>query len=298
MITICVPAYNADRYLAETLDSVRSQIFADWELILVEDGSKDRAEEMLNAFASQVRQSVRYVRHEKNAGLPVTRNTAIASARTEWIALLDSDDLWTSEHLNTLVKCSRSTGADLVHAGSQLFDSDTGRDLEIRAPTPEAIADFPLSLFDNRYIIQPASVMLKRSLWQRVGGFNPAFRYVEDREMWLRCARAGGRFAYSGLETCRYRKHASALSTHAAAMAEAAAAVFDQHLDWAELPKALRVRLASETWAAAGKLRQRKDPRTASRHFGRACALRWRPDWQLRAWVFQVIGTLRPVKPV
>lgn len=296
LISICVPAYRAERYLEPTLDSVRAQTYRNWELILVEDGSQDGTQSLVNTLAARVTQPVRYLRHPENRGLPATRNTAIEAAAGDWIALLDSDDLWMTNHLASLVEKMNESGADLIHAGSILFQSDSGKFLQERTPTPEMVASFPHSLFRGDYIIQPASVLLRRELWQRAGGFDPAFRYVEDRDMWLRCARAGARFAYTGKQTCLYRKHSAALSTHAAEMAEASAAVFDKHLDWDLIPRDLRRRLAAETWAAAGRLRQRRDPLLASRHFHRACAVDWRLDWWLRGAACTVAASMHPFK--
>lgn len=292
-ISICVPAYCADRYLEWTLASVRRQTYQDWEFILVEDGSADRTRDLVAAFAASVPQTVRYLRHERNRGLPATRNTAIEAARGAWVALLDSDDLWMPAHLATLAGCATAGRADLIHSGSILFQSGSGQLLSVRAPTDTMLQDFPRSLFVGDYIIQPASVLLRRDLWRHVGGFDPAFRYVEDRDMWLRCARAGARFAYTGQDTCLYRKHAAALSTHAPAMAEAAAAVFDKHLDWEAIPAPLRVRLAAETWAAAARLCQRSDPARSFRHFRHACARRWRLDWWLRGLACRLLAARR-----
>ena len=294
LVSICIPAYRADAFLALTLAAVRRQTYPAWELILVEDGSADRTRALVDAFAASVRQPVRYLRHERNRGLPATRNTGIEAARGEWIALLDSDDLWTPDHLDSLVTRSAAGDADLIHSGSLLFASDSGELLGVRAPSAQMIADFPRSLFVADYIIQPASVLLRRELWQRVGGFDPAFRYVEDREMWLRCARAGARFAYTGRDTCLYRRHATALSTHASAMAEAAAAVFDKHLDWDAIPLALRQRFASETWASAGRISQRADPARGRRAFQRACTISWRLDWWLRGAACALWSAVRP----
>ena len=280
-ISICIPAYRAERYLGETLASVQAQSFADWELIVVEDGSRDGTEALVRDFTARVAQPVHFLRHEVNRGLTVTRNTAIAAARAAWIAILDSDDLWTAEHLATCVGRARAGDAELIHGGSVLFDSASGRDLEVRAPDPQTVAEFPRSLFDNRYVVQPSSVLLAKSLWERVGGFNPMFSHVEDREMWLRCARAGGRFAYTGRETCRYRKHGAAMSTESAAMAEASARVLDQHLDWDAVPGELRRRLVAEAWAGAARLRWRSEPDVAREHFRRACAVEWRARWWL-----------------
>ena len=272
-VSICIPAYHAERYLPETLKSVRDQSFHDWELIVVEDGSKDGTEEMVRKFALEVSHRVVFLRHAQNRGLPATRNTAIAKARAKLIALLDADDYWTANHLETITARLSETGADLVHSGSVLFDSDSGRELEIRAPSPEQVGDFPRSLFIADYVIQPASVVLTKELWTRVGGFDETYRYVEDREMWLRCARSGARFLFSGENTCFYRKHAAALSTHGAEMAIASARVFEQHLDWQEIPRKVRLRNASSAWAAAARILQRAEPRRASELLLRAQAI-------------------------
>ena len=263
-VSICIPAYQAERYLPETLQSVREQSFRDWELIVIEDGSQDGTEEIVRRFAGDVSQKVVFQRHAENRGLPATRNTAIAQARAKFIALLDADDYWEPGHLETIVADLSETGADLVHSGSVLFDSNTRRTLEIRAPSPEQVREFPRSLFVADYIIQPASAALTKELWERVGGFDESYRYVEDREMWLRCARSGARFHFTGKNTCFYRKHAAALSTHGAEMAIASARVFEQHLDWPEIPEHLRISSASGAWVAAARILQRAEPRRAS----------------------------------
>lgn len=289
LVSICIPAYKAERYLQATLDSVRTQTFGDWELIVTEDGSKDAAESMVAQFSKTVPQTVTYQRHEKNQGLPATRNTGIGSARGQWIALLDSDDLWKPEHLASLTKRTREQpAADFVHAGSVLFDSDSGREIEIRAPSAEVAAGYPLSLFLGHYIVQPSSVMFKKALWAKVGGFDPAFRYVEDREMWMRCARAGAVFSYTGEQTCLYRKHGSALTTHAGPMAIAAAQVYDKAADWEAVPVALRRQHAAEAWIAAGRIVLRQDPAAAKRYFSHALRHRKQP----RSLAYWTVATL------
>lgn len=286
-ISICIPAYHAERYLAQALESVRCQTFSDWELIVTEDGSKDGAQAMTELFAGTVPQRVVYQRHEVNQGLPATRNTGISSARGELIALLDADDYWAPGHLESVLRRLLETGGDLGHAGSVLFEGDSGETLGIRAPGRAELDGFPVSLYVGDYIIQPSSVVLKRSLWECVGGFDPAFRYVEDREMWLRCARAGGRFVFSGENTCFYRKHGSALSTHSGAMAEAWARTFDKQLDWEAIPEALRRRSTEEAWIGAGRIFQRREPARAADCLARA----WRVSH--RAALLPWIAALR-----
>lgn len=294
LVSICIPSYNAEKYLAAALESVRRQTFTEWELIVTEDGSRDGAERIVREFAATVSQPVRYMRHEVNLGLPATRNSAIRASQGELIALLDADDLWEPDHLEKTVAKLDAEKSELAHSGSILFDSDTGQELELRAPSPEAIADFPRSLFEGKYIIQPSSVVLRKKLWERVGGFDPSFRYVEDRDMWLRCARVGGRFDYTGAATCRYRKHGAALSTHSAAMAVACARVFDKHLGWMAIPLYTRVHSAAGAWIAAARIAQREHPVEAAEFLERAWKIHprfsirlWALGLRLYAWVFE-----------
>ncbi|MEI8234022.1 MAG: glycosyltransferase family A protein [Verrucomicrobiota bacterium] len=270
-VSICIPAFRAEKYLPQTLDSVRRQTFTDWELVVTEDGSRDGTEALVRAFAQSVAQPVRYLRHEVNQGLPATRNTGIGASAADAVALLDADDCWRETHLETTLGRLLETGADLAHGGSLLFDSDTGRELGIRAPSPEAIARFPLSLFVGDYLIQPSSAVLRKSLWERVGGFDPTFRYVEDAEMWLRCARSGARFVYTGEATCLYRKHGEALSANSPEMSIACARAFEKQIGWEDIPRAIRRRCAGDAWTSAARLLQRAEPRRAA-------------DCLLRAW--------------
>lgn len=285
LISICIPAYNAERFLPAALESVRAQRFSDWELIVTEDGSRDSAEDIVREFARSVPQPVRYDRHEQNLGLPATRNTGIAAARGEWIALLDADDVWTTGHLESIAAVIPGAGAEFIHSGSVLFDSETGREIEVRAPSAQMVAEFPRSLFNGTYTIQPSSVVLKRALWEDVGGFDPTFRYVEDREMWIRCARTGARFLYTGLNTCLYRRHPTALSRHGVAMALASARVYEKNIDWEAVPRRLRLNQAAEAWMAAGRIALRKDPSSARGFFGRALRHRALAPTAVGYWV-------------
>jgi glycosyltransferase involved in cell wall biosynthesis len=277
MIAICIPAYKAAQFLPETLGTVQAQTFSDWELVVVEDGSDDGTEAIIQDFAERVSQPVHYLRHSKNQGLTATRNTGIAAAEREWIAILDADDLWEPEHLARCVETLREGDFSLVHGGSVLFDSDSGRILEERAPSSKARAAVPESVFTQDYIIQPSSVILEKALWEKTGGFNPDFQHVEDLEMWLRCLRAGTRIGYSGHLTCHYRKHALAMSGESYPMAAAFARVYAQHLDWEVIPGSLRKAKAFHSAMAAGRLSWRTNPKQARQHFIEAWRVRRSP---------------------
>ncbi len=267
LVSICIPAYKAERFIAETLHSIAAQSHQNWEAIIVEDGSMDGTEKIVADFKESVSQRVHFQRQEKNQGLPATRNTAIASARGEWIALIDSDDIWTPDHLAKLVARALSTQADLIHSGVVMFDSDTGQDQDTRTPSAQATAELPRSLFLGAYIIQPSSTLIRTSLCREVKGFDPTCRYVEDREFWIRLVRAGAKIAYEPTISCRYRQHASAMTKNAAAMAEGVAGVFERHIDWEAMPLSLRKERTADAWFSAGRISLRGDPRRARKNF-------------------------------
>ena len=217
-VSICIPAYRAERFLAATLDSVRAQTFADWELIVTEDGSRDSTASIVAAFAGSVSQPVRYTRHDPNRGLPATRNAGLALARGEWLALLDADDLWNPDHLARCLAVSPTAGPALVFGGSSVFDSDTGVEVRRREPPADRLHDLTGALFDGRAVIQPAAAVFNRSAYALVGGFNPRFAICNDIDYWLRCARAGVALRYNGAITLRYRKHPGAMSNQSATL--------------------------------------------------------------------------------
>ncbi len=212
MISICIPAYHAERYLGETMASVRAQTHGDWELIVVEDGSDDGTRALVECFAADVSQSVRYLRHEENRGLSATRNAGFAAARGEWIALLDADDLWLPSHLADLVAAAESARTHFAFASSQIFDSSTGVDGPLRAALPDQIRDPASALYRGELVIQPSGVLFARELLARHGGFDSRYAICNDLEFWLRLAVGGERFAHTGCVTCRYRKHDAAMS--------------------------------------------------------------------------------------
>jgi glycosyltransferase involved in cell wall biosynthesis len=272
-VSICIPAFRAKAYIWSALESIKSQVFTDWELIVTEDGSDDGTKELVETFKTVVSQPVHWERNEKNRGLPATRNSGIAAAKGEYIALLDADDYWAAEHLEILRRTLAATAADIAHSGAVLFESKSGETLEVRAPNSDVVRNFPRSLYDREYVIQPSSVMVTRRLLKRVGGFNESFRYVEDREMWIRCARAGAKFSFSGENTCFYRRHSAALSTHAAEMAIAGARVFQMHVNWFEIPDSIRIRGTTSAWIAAARIVQRVEPRRAAGLLRRAIVI-------------------------
>ena len=263
-ISICIPAYRAERHLAATLASVRAQSFDDWELIVVEDGSRDSTESLVNAFAATVPQPVRYLRHEQNRKLPATRNTAHAAAVAPCLALLDADDLWTPDHLATsLALLGDPTLPAATFAACEIFDDATDATLGHRTLAPKDYDHIAEALHSGRLIAQPSGVLITRAALNRAGGFDEIFPICNDIDFWIRLARAGVPFRFTGHETLRYRKHPDAMSRRSADLIAELARVHFKHRDWAAISVTARRTRLRRLFLSAARMDARSRPARA-----------------------------------
>lgn len=102
-----MPSYNTDRFIKETIESVLSQTYTNWELLIVDDCSTDNTDAVVTAFDDS---RIRYMKNEKNSGAAVSRNRALREAKGKWIAFLDSDDLWEPEKLEKQIAFMQNNG--------------------------------------------------------------------------------------------------------------------------------------------------------------------------------------------
>ena len=173
-VTVIVAAYNGERFLRETLESVFAQDFDSFEVVFVDDGSEDRTGEIAQSFA------VRYVR-QANQGLPAARNAGLALARGDLVAFLDDDDILPPTKLSSQVRyldAHPETGCVL---GRQEWIFD-GVD-------PPQMARDPI--FGELGGIQLVTAMIRRHVLEELGGFDPSYRYAEDRDLFIRMREHG-----------------------------------------------------------------------------------------------------------
>ena len=101
LVSIIMPSWNTGKFIGESIQSVLNQTYKNWELIIVDDCSTDNTDEIVASFNDE---RIRYFRNDKNSGAALTRNRAIREARGEWVAFLDSDDLWMPKKLEYQIK--------------------------------------------------------------------------------------------------------------------------------------------------------------------------------------------------
>jgi glycosyltransferase involved in cell wall biosynthesis len=220
---VVIAAYQAERYLDAALASVRSSELGSWECVVVDDGSTDGTAAVVAAHAGEDGR-VRLVR-QPNGGVSAARNRGLAelSPEVEWVNFLDSDDLLVPDGLVTLMGvAAQRPDAVGVSGWAELIDDagepvDPGahrrvqttrrrhRGLRVEMLDPEADATFA-SLAIHGTIWPPATAVLRRSVIDAVGGFDPALRSQEDWDLTLRMARHGP-IAAVDRQVAWYRRH-------------------------------------------------------------------------------------------
>lgn len=181
-VSVIIPTHNRADLVSEAVASVLAQSFRDFELIVVDDGSSDDTVEALAPYVSRLR----LLRRESRGGVSAARNMGIAAARGEWLAFLDSDDLWRPEKLvrqmaylaahPDMLLCQ--TGETWVRRGIRVNQPLTHRKIGGRI--------FFESL--ERCLVSPSAVILHRRLLTQHGGFDEDLAAAEDYDLWLRLA--------------------------------------------------------------------------------------------------------------
>jgi len=203
-ISIIMPVWNGEKFLAAAVDSLLAQTFTDFELLVIDDGSTDRTPEILRA-CTDARLRVLRLDH---AGIVVALNHGLAGARADWIARLDADDLSEPLRLERQWQAvSRQPRAVLCHTAATCFGDGVPVD---EARLPRSRSFMALQLCWKCPIIH-STVLFKKSAALAVGGYRPEERHAEDFSLWGRLLEQG---EFIGLpeRLVRFRIHAQSVS--------------------------------------------------------------------------------------
>lgn len=122
LVSVIMPSWNTADYIAESIESVINQTYQNWELIIVDDCSTDTTDEIVNHFKDD---RIRYFKNSINSGAAITRNKALQHSRGEWIAFLDSDDLWHPEKLEKQIHFMEKNGYSFSYHNFEKIDEDS-----------------------------------------------------------------------------------------------------------------------------------------------------------------------------
>lgn len=213
-VSIVIPAYNHARFLKGTIESALAQTWRDYEIVVVDDGSKDDTP----AVAAQFGDAIRYIR-QANQGMAATRNTALRHAIGDIISFLDDDDLWLPDYLATVMSYFQADSyLAAAHTGYQLTSDEQGRDFPGHSSRTVPADDLYATLIEGGFF-PPSSVSVRRMILDKVGFFDEGLQGYADWELWLRICREH-KFIGIPVELVKYRIHAGGLSSNVQHMTE------------------------------------------------------------------------------
>ncbi|MDL1967166.1 MAG: glycosyltransferase [Deltaproteobacteria bacterium] len=179
LVSVIIPTYNRGWILKKAIDSVLAQNFTDFELIVVNDGSTDNTQDILNLYKEDI-----IVLQQDNKGVSAARNRGIASASGLFIAFLDSDDLWLPKKLSIHVDFFNANPDALICQTEEIWVRN-GLRVNPKKRHKKLSGDiFEPSLY--LCLVSPSAVMIKRNLFEKTGMFDESLLACEDYDMWLR----------------------------------------------------------------------------------------------------------------
>lgn len=209
-VSVIMPAYNVERYLSEAIDSVLAQTYADFELVIVDDGSTDSSRAIAEHYRAEHPDRIVVVSQE-NRGLAGARNTALGVASGRVFALLDSDDGWAPTFLERQMRVLEAHEDVAIVSGNAINRGGAEDGRPARAvPDPRPAPDLLTILRDDMAVFIMS--VFRREVVDRVGGFDEEFRTNEDYDFWIRAAFAGFKFLRNPEPLGFYRRHANSLS--------------------------------------------------------------------------------------
>ena len=207
-VTVVIPVYNGERYIRAALESVFAQTYRNYEIICVDDGSKDASATILNEYRDRIK-----VIQQANTGQAGARNTGAKAGAAEYLAFLDQDDLWHPSKLERQIALLEADPeAVMVHCDMDLID-ENGNVIQrrvvsaTRMSSPKGLTMTKLFGWDP--CIYPSTTLIRRAAFCQIGGFDPDIPwYGEDIDLMLRL-RQEGRFVFSEETGTQYRRHSS-----------------------------------------------------------------------------------------
>lgn len=205
LVSVIIPAYNAQRFIAETLESVLNQTHRNLEVLVVDDGSNDGQETIVADFVQRDKR-VKYI-YQPNAGVSTARNKGFKASTGEFVAFLDADDVWLPLNLETKIKRLQRGDVGLVHSDAIVIDEHS-RDTPVILRGMEGNVLDGLLLWDGTQIPGPSSTLIARSTLEAVGLFDESLSTSADMELFVRIA-SHCRVARIDDVTWKYRIHSN-----------------------------------------------------------------------------------------
>ena len=249
LISVIIPTYNCDRYIREAVESVLQQKDCNYEIVIIDDGSTDSTQEVLEPYSDRINYIV-----QANQGVAAARNHGIAEANGDLIAFLDADDYFLPGKLSAQSAIfAKRPDLGIVHSGWQRIDSQGHKILDVRPW--EDVPKLDLVGWLRWKPVLPSAMMFRREWLEYAGGFDPRFPPAEDTDLVLRIALKGCKSTWLREITVHYRQHEESAMHKGLPQAKSLSAVMDNFFAQPDLPNKVRlieysVRYGTTVWIA------------------------------------------------
>ncbi|MEB3178368.1 MAG: glycosyltransferase [Nostocaceae cyanobacterium] len=221
-VSVILPAYNAEKTIISTIESIQKQTFHDWEIILINDGSTDNTLELINTIKDERIKIFSY----ENAGISLARNRGIDQAKGDYIAFIDADDLWTPDKLEAQIKAlQKSPEAGLAYSWTSIMN-ENGEVFYSGTPISYE-GDVYANLLLWNFLICGSNPLIRRKAIEQAGEFEPTLCCGEDWDYWLRIA-SRWHFALVPKVQVLYRKSSGSLTSKMGVTQEYSLMVIDR----------------------------------------------------------------------
>ena len=207
LISVIIPAYNAERTLRQTIESIQNQTFSNIEIIVINDGSTDRTLDVLADISDQRLKVFSY----ENGGVCAARNRGVSYAAGDFISFVDADDLWTSDKLEAQFNALKAhPDADVVYSWTYFFYEQTGETISGHPTFFEG--DVYTALLQENFLSSGSNILVRKERINQIGGFDPTFPHCADWDFYLRLS-AQCKFALVPKHQVIYRQSTTSMTS-------------------------------------------------------------------------------------
>ena len=200
-VSVIIPTYNRENYISETIQSVLEQTYKDFEIIVVDDGSKDNTKKKLEQFGLKIK-----VIEQQNSERAISRNNGVKTASGEYLAFVDSDDIWLHDKLEKQIEVLDNNKDTILVYGKSLRINEQSKKIKT---AKRQLEGFSGSVFEKllfRNFIVSATPVIKREYFEKTTGFETRYIPYEDWELWVRLSLLG-KFYFLNTPVAYYRIH-------------------------------------------------------------------------------------------
>lgn len=199
LVSVLMPAYNAEKYIGEAIESILNQTYKNFEFIIVDDCSTDNTIKVIEKYMKKDKR-IKLYKNKENSGVAITLNNGLNYCSGKYIARMDSDDISLPKRFEKQMKLLKETDADICSTnlvmfsgkkiiGRRIYNKDISKTIFIESP------------------IGHATVILKKELFKKYGNYVPKFNSAEDYDLWLRFYSKGCKFVLCDEFLYKYRQH-------------------------------------------------------------------------------------------